>query len=55
MLAFGLNQVYQLVLGPGSDLDDMKMMQMQMGMGMMVLLHASRAHIPHLLTLFLTR
>jgi len=36
LLALGLNQLYQLVLGPGGDMDDMKMMQMQMGMGMMV-------------------
>lgn len=34
LVTFGLNGVYSLILGPGSEVDEAKMMQMQMGMGM---------------------
>eukprot|EP00596_Hydrurales_sp_CCMP1899_P001486 CAMPEP_0119035286 /NCGR_PEP_ID=MMETSP1177-20130426/2217_1 /TAXON_ID=2985 /ORGANISM="Ochromonas sp, Strain CCMP1899" /LENGTH=119 /DNA_ID=CAMNT_0006993309 /DNA_START=592 /DNA_END=951 /DNA_ORIENTATION=+ len=35
LLMFGLNDVYSLILGEGSEMDEQRMMQMQMGMGMM--------------------
>ena len=35
LLMFGLNDVYALILGEGSEMDEQRMMQMQMGMGMM--------------------
>ena len=34
LVTFGLNGIYGLILGPGSEVDEAKMMQMQMGMGM---------------------
>jgi hypothetical protein len=35
LLMFGLNDVYSLILGEGSEMDEQRKMQMQMGMGMM--------------------